>query len=136
MSIEETARDFFDACETGKGWAGCKAYCHENATFSAQTDVLAKIETLEDYADWMKGMLVLMPDGQYELKSFSTDAGARIVTAFGVFHATHTVDGHVPATGKKVAADYLYAMQFDGDKIRHLTKVWNDIHSFRQLGWA
>jgi hypothetical protein len=26
-SITETARVFFDACETGKGWAGCSAYC-------------------------------------------------------------------------------------------------------------
>ncbi len=26
-SITETARAFFDACETGKGWAVCSAYC-------------------------------------------------------------------------------------------------------------
>jgi len=26
-SITETARAFFDACETGKGWAVCGAYC-------------------------------------------------------------------------------------------------------------
>jgi len=26
-SITQTARDFFDACETGKGWAACSAYC-------------------------------------------------------------------------------------------------------------
>ena len=33
-SIRETAEQFFDACETGKGWEGCQAYCHEGATFS------------------------------------------------------------------------------------------------------
>jgi hypothetical protein len=27
-------------------------------------------------------------------------------------------------------------MEFDGDKIRHMTKIWNDGHSLKQLGWA
>jgi hypothetical protein len=27
-------------------------------------------------------------------------------------------------------------MDFDGDKIRHMTKVWNDGITMRQLGWA
>src|SRR5688572_11069712 len=29
------AKMFFEACETGKGWEGCKAYCKTDATFSA-----------------------------------------------------------------------------------------------------
>ena len=31
---------FFEACETGKGWEQCKAYCHAGATFSAQSGVV------------------------------------------------------------------------------------------------
>ena len=27
------------------------------------------------------------------------------------------------------------AMEFDGDRIRHMTKVWNDVMSLQQLGW-
>jgi len=27
-------------------------------------------------------------------------------------------------------------MDFDGDKIRHMTKIWNDAITLRQLGWA
>ncbi|MCW2520497.1 MAG: nuclear transport factor 2 family protein [Mycobacterium sp.] len=27
-------------------------------------------------------------------------------------------------------------MEFDGEKIRHMTKIWNDGHTLRQLGWA
>jgi hypothetical protein len=27
-------------------------------------------------------------------------------------------------------------MDFDGDKIRHMTKIWNDGITMRQLGWA
>jgi hypothetical protein len=26
-------------------------------------------------------------------------------------------------------------MQFDGDRIRHMTKIWNDGISLQQLGW-
>jgi ketosteroid isomerase-like protein len=46
------------------------------------------------------------------------------------------VDGPVAATNKTFAADYVYAMQFNGDKITHMTKIWNDLHSLKQLGWA
>lgn len=136
MTIETTAREFFDACETGKGWDVCKAYCHHDAGFSAMADALAEITTLEGYAEWMKGLLTPIPDGHYELKSFATDTDKGIVTAFAVFHGTHTVDGPVPATGKAVASDYAYAIEFDGEKIRHMTKIWNDTHALKQLGWA
>ena len=136
MSISDTAMKFFDACETGKGWEGCKEHCHDGATFSGQADALADVTTLEAYANWMKGLLVPCPDGRYEMKAFSTDEGRGIVMAFAVFHGTNTVDGPVPATGKAVAADYVYAMEFDGPKITHMTKIWNDGHSLRQLGWA
>lgn len=39
-------------------------------------------------------------------------------------------------TDKRVEADYVYVMQFDGDRIRHMTKIWNDAVSLQQLGWA
>ena len=35
-----------------------------------------------------------------------------------------------------IAADYVYSMTFDGGKIRHMTKIWNDAVSLRQLGWT
>ena len=27
-------------------------------------------------------------------------------------------------------------MEFDGDKIRHMTKIWNAGWALRELGWA
>ena len=27
-------------------------------------------------------------------------------------------------------------LEFDGDRIRHMTKVWNDVQALRALGWA
>lgn len=137
MTIASSARDFFDACETGRGWDACKAWCHDGATFSCQADALADTTTLQGYTEWMKGLLGLMPDGSYELKAFAADPEHQAVTAFAVFRGTHTGEGGpVPPTGKAVAADYVYVMQFDGDRIRHMTKVWNDAQSLRALGWA
>ena len=136
-SIRHTAQEFFDACETGKGWNGCKAYCHSGATFSAQAGALNGVDTVEGYTDWMKGLFTPVPDGSYELRSFAVDEERNSVMAYAVFRGTHTGEGGpVPATGKRVEADYVYVMQFDGDRIRHMTKIWNDAASLQQLGWA
>ena len=137
MSIKEIARSFFEACETGKGWEVCRQWCEDDASFSSQTDALADIDTLASYTEWTKGLLVPVPDGHYELKGFAVDEDRQTVIAASVFHGTHSVDaGNGPPTGKTVAADYCYVMKFDGDRISHMTKIWNDGYSLRQLGWA
>lgn len=136
-NILEPAKQFFDACETGKGWDGCKKYCQPDATFSSQTTVLADISTLEDYSEWMKGMLTPVPDGHYELKFFAADEADGSVAAYAVFHGTQTgPGGPVAPTGNKVAADYVYHMIFDNGRVKHMTKIWNDTISLQQLGWA
>lgn len=136
-SMRETALQFFNACESGKGWDGCREYCHEGASFSAQADALAGVDTLQAYAEWMKGMYTPAPDASYEIRSFAVDEERGNVAGYGVFRATHTADGGpVPPTGKTVEAEYVYVMQFEGEKIRHMTKIWNDAHSLRQIGWC
>jgi steroid delta-isomerase-like uncharacterized protein len=136
-SITEAARAFFEALDTGQGWEACSSYCHPGATFEAQAEPLAEIQTVADYAEWMKGMMSLLPDGRYEMKSFGVDAERQSVAAYAVFHGTHSGEGGpVPATGKSASTDYVYVMEFDGDKIRHLTKIWNAAWALRQLGWA
>lgn len=133
----DSAMQFFDACETGKGWETCKNFCHANASFSAQSGALAGIDTLEGYCQWMKDMLTPVPDGHYELLFSGADEGRSAVTAVAVFHGTHTGEGGpVPATGKAVASDYAYFMKFEGDRIKHMTKIWNDTVGLQQLGWA
>jgi predicted ester cyclase len=133
----ESAEKFFEACETGKGWKECQQFCHPDASFSAQAGALAGINTLQAYTEWMKGLLVPVPDGRYEVRSFAPDEERKNVTAYAVFRGTHTGEGGpVPPTGRQVEADYVYMMQFDGDKIRHMTKIWNDGVSLQQLGWA
>jgi len=135
-SIKEKAEQFVDACDTGKGWEACRQYCLPQATFSAQADALAGIDTLEAYTEWAKGLLTPMPDGRYEVRSFAVDEDRNNVTVYSVFRGTHTGEGGpVPPTGKGVETDYVYIMEFEGDQIRHMTKVWNDVFGLKQLGW-
>ena len=133
----EQAKLFFDACETGKGWQACKTYCHKDATFSAQAAALSDIENLEGYTEWMRNLLTPIPDGHYKLRFFSEDEERECVAAYAVFHGTQTGPGGPgEPTGKTIEADYVYAIQFEGDLIRHMTKIWNDTISLQQLGWA
>ena len=135
--ILSQARLFFEACDTGKGWEGCQEYCDPQAAFSCQSGALADVDTLEGYCEWMKNLLTPIPDGHYELKFFAEDAERNCVSAFAVFHGTHTGPGGPgEPTGKSLAADYVYAMEFNGDRIQRMTKVWNDTVSLQQLGWA
>jgi predicted ester cyclase len=136
-NITAVAKQFFEACETGKGWEGCREYCTPNATFSAQAEPLANVKTLEEYTNWMKGLLTFVPDGRYEVKSFGTDEERKSICAYGVFSGTHTGEGGpCPPTGKRTETDYVYVMQFDGNKICHMTKIWNAGWAMRDLGWA
>jgi predicted ester cyclase len=135
--ILDSARSFFEACETGQGWEACSAYCHADATFAAQASALADVATVQDYCEWMKNLLTPIPDGHYELKFFAADAADESVTAVAVFHGTQTgPGGPVPPTGNAIAADYVYHMVFEGDRIKHMTKIWNDAISMQQLGWG
>jgi len=135
-SITEAAAAFFAACETGKGWAGCSAYCQPDATFSAQAEPLADVTTLEQYTDWMQGLLTVLTDGSYDLKAFGTDAERNSVTAYGIFTGTHLAGGPCPPTGKTTRTDYVYVMQFEGEKIAHMTKIWHSGLALKELGWA
>lgn len=137
QSIASIAEAFFTACETGKGWAGCKAYCTPDATFSAQAEPLLEVRTLAQYTDWMQGVTTILPDSRYDLKSFAVDEARRNVAAYAVFHGTHTGEGGpVPPTGRRTSTDYVYVMQFQGDKIAHMTKIWHAGLAMKALGWV
>jgi predicted ester cyclase len=136
-TMAQVADRFFVACETGKGWDVCSAYCTPDATFSAQAEPLADVKTLAQYTDWMKGISGLFPDARYDLKSWAVDAERNNVAAYAVFHATHTGEGGpVPPTGKSMSTDYVYVMQFAGNKIAHMTKIWNAGLALKAVGWA
>ena len=104
-NITQVAESFFEACETGKGWDGCKAHCTDDASFSCQSEVLGDVTTLAGYCDWMNGLLGILPDGNYELKSFATDESRNHVSAFAVFRGTHTGVGYLEMTGYRKPID-------------------------------
>ncbi len=85
----------------------------------------------------MKGLCAIMPDGKYVVKSMATDEARGNVCTYAVLTATHTEEGGpLPPTGKRTSADYVYVMDFDGDKIRHITKIWNAGWTLKELGWT
>src|SRR3954453_20040378 len=111
-NITAIAKEFFEAFEAGRGGEGWGPYCLPNAGFSAQSEPLAEIRTLQAYTEWMKGLLTFMPDGRYAVKPFATDSERKNVSAYGVFSATHTGDGGpCPPTGKSTNTDYVYVME-------------------------
>ena len=136
-SITAIAEHFFAACEGGQGWDACKTYCTPDATFAAQAKPLADVTTLAQYTDWMKHLLTVLPDGRYEVKSFAIDANSNNVAAYGVFSGTHKgPGGPCDPTGRRTQTDYVYVMQFNGNKISHMTKIWNSEWAMKELGWV
>ena len=59
------------------------------------------------------------------------------LAAYAVFHATHTGQGGpVPPTGRQMSTDYVYVMQFRGENISHMTKIWKSELALKEIGWA
>lgn len=79
---------------------------------------------------------MLFPDARYEVKSFATDDARSNVAAYAVFHATHTGQGGpVPPTARQMTTDYVYIMQFQGERIAHMMKIWNAELALKEIGW-
>jgi hypothetical protein len=65
-------------------------------------------------------------NGSYELKSFATDDPRRNVLAYAVFHGTHCgYRGPCHSTENTTLSNDGYIMEFDGRKMRHVTKIWH-----------
>lgn len=136
-TITETAMAFFDACESGKGWAVCQQYCHPDAIFNVQAKSLEHLTTIATYSESIPHLLTILPDGHYQLRSVATDTERQIVLAYARFNGTHTgIAEPVPATGKSMSADYVFVMRLSEGKIAEVTKVWNDSYSSDELGWS
>ena len=72
----------------------------------------------------MKGLLVALTNSSYEVKSFAADETRGNVIAYGAFTGTHLNGGPIAPTGKTAINDYVYVMQFEGDQIVHMTKIY------------
>lgn len=133
----ETAMNFFDRCESGKGWLACQPYCHDDALFEVQAESLADYKTVKAYSDHMPELMITLPDAHYKLKCKALDEDEQTVMVYALFCGTHTgPDGPVPPTGKYIEADYAFVMQMKDGKVSRVTKIWNDEFSIQRLGWA
>ena len=84
-----------------------------------------------------RGLAVTVRRGQ---RLRVTDLEGKQVVDMAVFNAANPREKLSTSYSRtrypmKVEADYVYVMDFDGDRIRHLTKIWNDGISLEQLGW-
>lgn len=138
MSAFDNAKKFFAACEGLEGWAGCQKYVAEGASFFAQSEPLAGVNTVQAYCDWMAGFGTMTAPGcSYDLHTAAFDETTSTAIFFATFHARHTGDGGpVPPTHKETHTDYVYALTMnDEGKVARMVKVWNASWALRELGW-
>jgi len=138
MSAFDNATKFFHACESLEGWEGCKQYVAADAPFSAQSEPLVDIKTVQGYTDWMMGFGTVTAKGcSYDLHASAYDEKNQTALFFATFTGTHVGDGGpVPPTNKTTNSHYVYALTMNGDdKVTRMTKVWNAPWALTELGW-
>lgn len=138
MTAMDNATRFFQACEEPAGWAGCRQWVADGATFEAQSEPLAELQTVEEYCEWMKRFgTETAPRARYDLHCAAWDDERRRAIFFATYHARHTGDGGpVPPTNRDTHSHYVYVLRMDADdRVAHMTKVWNAPWAMRELGW-
>ena len=121
MDALATSRAFFDLCDYGKGWSECKRYCHPDATFETDAEILANVDTMEIYCDWMVDAIAMFDENvEVDVKAEAHDQTRNIVLIYAVIRG-NVIIGPEPMFAK---TDYVYVIQLDEEKIRHVTKVW------------
>ena len=139
MTAFDNATAFFHACETCKGWDGCKEFVATDATFEAQSEPLIDVNTVQGYCDWMAGLgNGPLKGATYKVHTSAFDEANKTAIFVATFTGTHVGDGGpVPPTNKQTKTDYVYAITLDGnDKVASMRKVWNAPWALKELGWA
>ena len=138
MNALENATQFFHNCESGKGWDACASLVEGNGIFESQSEPLAEVNQIKDYADWMAGLCkVTMPDAGFDIHASSYDEANNTAIFFATFKGTHSGDGGpIPPTQKSASSHYVFAVKMNEQgKVEKVTKVWNSSWALRQLGW-
>jgi predicted ester cyclase len=139
-TIKQTAERFLRNVKPGQGWDAWQPFCHPDASFrklGTSAVGMEVHESLPEFAESTKLMAALFPDLRQDLRSLAIDEEQNIAIAYLVAEGTHTGEGGpVPPTGKAFEVDVVYVMQFEEDRIRHLTMVMHDLVVDKQLGWA
>ena len=138
MSGFETATRFFHTCESAKGWGECSQFVEPDAPFSAQSEPLVDLKTVEAYVNWMTGICEnTAPGSSYVLHTSAWDDANKKATFFGTYTLKHTGEGGpVPPTNKETNTEYVYVFTMnENDKIQEMQKIWNAPWAMTELGW-
>lgn len=138
MSAFDHATHFFHACESLEGWEGCQPYVATDAPFSAQSEPLVGINTVQEYTEWMAGFGKNTAAGcSYDLHSSSYDEANKTAMFFATFTGSHVGEGGpVPPTNQETNSHYVYVLKMNNDdKIEKMVKVWNAPWAMKELGW-
>src|SRR5580704_1110182 len=80
----------------------------------------------ERLSDWMKAMMTVLPGRHLRPEVVCRRRPPWQRHCHAVFNGSHTgPGGPMLPTGKQASTEYVYVMQFSGDKISHMTKIWN-----------
>ncbi len=138
MSAFDNATSFFHACDSYKGWDVCKQYVAADAPFSAQSEPLVDVKTVQGYVDWLMGFGTTTAKGSsYDLHVSAYDEKNKTALFFSTFTGSHVGEGGpVPPTHKTTNTHYVYILTMNGDdKVARMTKVWNAPWAMNELGW-
>ena len=134
--IEDIAATFHHACMTGAGWDACRQHCTPDATFEHEGETFADARTLEAYVAFVQGLYAAVPDFGHDVLAVAVDRALGRALVHYRIRGTHTGEGlPVPPTGKSMTSQCVLVMHFEGDRIRHVQKVWNDHEMMKQVGW-
>jgi predicted ester cyclase len=135
--IATIAKDFHQACTSGQGWHACQPYCTPDATFEHEGTMFADIQSVEGYAAFIQSVFTPVPDFRHEVLAVAVDRALERVLVHYRISGTHTGEGlPVPPTGKSMVSDCVLVLHFEGERIRHVQKVWNDHEMMKQVGWV
>ncbi len=138
MNLLENAIEFFQNCESAKGWEACKEYVQGNGQFSCQAEPLAEVNEIKDYVEWMAGLgNTALAGSSFEIHASALDEAAKTALVFATFTATHSGEGGpVPPTNKTAKSHYVFALKMnDQGLIESATKIWNSSWALKGLGW-
>ena len=139
MSAFDNGTRFFHACEGLEGWAGCQQYVADGATFTAQSEPLADVTSVEDYCEWMAGLgSVTLKGCGYDLHTSAWDEANNTAIFFATFNGQHVGEGGpVPPTNQETHSHYVYVLKMDDQgKVSQMTKIWNAPWALGELGWG
>lgn len=139
VSNLDAAVEFFHACESAKGWKGCRGFAEPDATFHSAAATYAGVTTLQAYCDQIEtAFTTTFVGSDYELVARAYDPDANIALLSGMSYAKHTGEGGpVPPTNKTAQIPFVYSITFGpAGKIAHLEKIYDQGASLTGLGWA